>query len=327
MSRCRAPRLLIVGCGDVGLRFLRQQQTLIQAGRLRVFVLTSSASRIAELRALGATPILGNLDHAASLRRLAALADRVLMLAPPRATEIPQGSAAFNKYKNMSCSGSFDGEKPQKQHKKPIYDPRSAALQIALRRSRPPRQVVYASTSGVYGDCAGAHIDETQALRPQSERAARRVGAERIWRGSGLPVSVLRIPGIYALDRIDGTPATRLQKGTPVLAAADDVFTNHIHAEDLARACQLALWRARPQRTYHASDDSQLKMGEYFDLAAQLLGLPLPPRLPRAELEQVLNTIQLSFLRESRRLSNARIKAELGLRLAYPTPAQGLAQH
>jgi nucleoside-diphosphate-sugar epimerase len=105
------------------------------------------------------------------------------------------------------------------------------------------------------------------------------------------------------------------------------VFTNHIHAEDLARACQLALWRGRPQRAYHTSDDSQLKMGEYFDLAAQLLGLPPPPRLPRAELEQVLNTIQLSFLRESRRLSNARIKAELSLRLAYPTPAQGLAQH
>ena len=137
MSRCRAPRLLIVGCGDVGLRFLRQQQALIQTGRLRVFVLTSSAQRIPALRALGATPILGNLDHAASLRRLAALADRVLMLAPPRATEIPQGSAAFNHYKNMSCSGRFDGEKPQKQPEKTLNDGQAAALQaIAVAQSQ-----------------------------------------------------------------------------------------------------------------------------------------------------------------------------------------------
>jgi nucleoside-diphosphate-sugar epimerase len=255
---------------------------------------------------------------------LAALVDRVLMLAPPRGSEIQHGSAAFNDYKKVSCSGRFSAENSQKQPEKPIYDPRSAALQAALRRSSPPRHIVYASTSGVYGDCAGAVVDETQALHPQTARAARRVGAEYIWRSSGLPVSVLRIPGIYALDRVDGTPATRLNKATPVLQAADDVFTNHIHAEDLARACQLALWRGRPQRVYHASDDSQLKMGDYFDLAAQLLGLPPPPRLPRTQLAQVLSPTQMSFLTESRRLANRRLTAELGLRLAYPTPAQGL---
>ena len=81
----RRQRLLIVGCGDVGLRFLRQRQHLIQSGQLRVFVLTSSPKRIAELRALGAVPLLGNLDDSASLRRLRSLADRVLMLAPEMA--------------------------------------------------------------------------------------------------------------------------------------------------------------------------------------------------------------------------------------------------
>ncbi len=318
----RRQRLLIVGCGDVGLRFLRQRQHLIQSGQLRVFVLTSSPKRIAELRALGAVPLLGNLDDSASLRRLRSLADRVLMLAPPtgdKATPMRQ-----RHFKKMSYSGSFGGLKAQKYHQKPLLDPRSAALQITLRRGLPPAQVVYASTSGVYGDCAGAWIDETQPLAPQTERAARRVGAEGIWRSSGLPTSILRIPGIYALDREGGTPATRLAKGTPVLAAADDVFTNHIHADDLARACHLALWRGRPQRVYHASDDSQLKMGDYFDLAAALLGMPRPPRLPRAQLAQLLSPTQMSFLRESRRLDNARLKNELGLRLAYPTPAQGL---
>jgi nucleoside-diphosphate-sugar epimerase len=134
----------------------------------------------------------------------------------------------------------------------------------------------------------------------------------------------LRIPGIYALNREGGTPATRLAKGTPVLAAADDVFTNHIHADDLARACALALYKGKRGRVYHASDDSQFKMGDYFDLAAQYLGLPRPPRLPRTELEKVLSPVQMSFLAESRRLSNARIKTELGLRLRYPSPMQGL---
>ncbi len=322
MPFLRRQRLLIVGCGDVGLRFLRQRQTLIQSGQLRVFVLTSSPSRLAELRALGAVPLLGNLDDATSLRRLRSAASRVLMLAPP--TGDKPAPRQYRYFKKMSCSGSFGGLKAQKDYKKPISDPRSAALQITLRRGLPPAQVVYASTSGVYGDCAGAWIDETQPLAPQTDRAARRVGAEGIWRASGLPASVLRIPGIYALDRKDGTPATRLAKATPVLAAADDVFTNHIHADDLARACHLALWRGRPQRVYHASDDSQLKMGDYFDLAAQLLGMPRPPRLPRAQLAQVLSPAQMSFLRESRRLGNARLKKELGLRLAYPTPAQGL---
>ena len=328
MLRFRAPRLLIVGCGDVGLRFLRQQQNLIATGRLRVFVLTSSAQRIPELRTLGATAIVGNLDDAASLRRLAGLADRVLMLAPPATATQRHWPASFAQalrdYKNNSLSGRFFAENSQKDHQKPICDSRSLALQRALRHGHPPRQLVYASTSGVYGDCAGAYINETQAPRPQTDRAARRLGAERIWRASGLPISVLRIPGIYALDRKDGTPTTRLAKGTPVLASADDVFTNHIHADDLARACQLALWRGKPQRTYHASDDSQLKMGDYFDFAADLLGLPHPPRLPRLALAQVLSPVQMSFLAESRRLCNTRLKTELGLALHYPTPLQGL---
>ena len=323
MALLRSQRLLIIGCGDVGLRFLRQKHKLMQSGRLRVFVLTSSASRIAELRALGAVPILGNLDDAASLRRLAALAQRVLMLAPPT-TVHRAWPAAFQDHKKVSCSGRFDAEKSEKQPKKPLCDSRSLALQFALRRGLAPRQVVYASTSGVYGDCAGAYISETQSLAPQTERAARRVGAEHIWRLSGLPLSILRIPGIYALDREDGTPATRLAKGSPVLAAAEDVFTNHIHADDLARACALALFKGKRKRIYHASDDCHLKMGDYFDLAAQLLSLPAPPRLPRTQLAQVLSPMQMSFLAESRRLSNQRIKTELGLRLRYPSPAQGL---
>ena len=301
-------RLLIVGCGDVGQRVLP-----LALPHMRVYALSSSFESCAALRQLGVVPLLGNLDAPHTVRRLAGLAPRVLHLAPPNQQSNQQSN------QNDSCSGRFDRLNSLKDH-------RTIALSRVLRRGlRPPVQLVYGSTSGVYGDCAGAWVDESRALAPQSARAQRRLSAECSLRGSGLPLSILRIPGIYALDRANGTPATRLQKGTPVLLAAEDVYTNHIHADDLARACFLALWRGRPQRVYHVSDDSVSKMGDYFDLAADMLGLPRPPRLPRSDLEQVLGPMPMSFLRESRRLRNNRMRQELRLRLRYPTPKEGLA--
>ena len=135
---------------------------------------------------------------------------------------------------------------------------------------------------------------------------------------------VLRIPGIYAPDREGGTPRARLLKGTPVLQAADDVYTNHIHADDLARACVRALWRGKPQRIYNINDDTQLKMGDYFDLAADLCGLARPPRVPRNTAQEQLPLMLLSFMNESRLLDNTRMKRELKLVLRYPTVETGL---
>jgi nucleoside-diphosphate-sugar epimerase len=184
------------------------------------------------------------------------------------------------------------------------------------------------STSGVYGDCQGAKVDETRGVRPNTPRAQRRVDAERqvrfFGRGTGARASILRIPGIYAPDRAGGTPRERLLKGTPVLRAEDDVYTNHIHADDLARAAIAALWRGRPQRVYNASDDSELKMGEYFDLAAGLYGLPRPPRVSRSTAQEQLPLVLLSFMSESRRLDNARMKNELRVTLRHPTVDSGL---
>ena len=136
--------------------------------------------------------------------------------------------------------------------------------------------------------------------------------------------SILRIPGIYAADREGGTPRERLHKGLPALRAEDDVYTNHIHADDLARAFCRALWRALPQRVYNVSDDSDMKMGDYFDLAADLFGLQRPPRISRQQASQQLSPLQLSFMSESRRLYNVRMQRELGLRLRYPTVHSGL---
>ncbi len=290
-TRSRRPSLLIVGCGDIGLRVLR-----LVLPRVRVLALSSSPERLALLRERGAEPLAGNLDEPATLWRLGRVADAVLHLAPPP----PQGST----------------------------DPRTRALLAALARGGRVRRLVYASTSGVYGDAGGARFDETRAVHATTDRARRRVDAEaqlRLFgRRSGACVSILRVPGIYGVDRPGGHPRERLQRGTPVLDAADDVHTNHIQADDLARACVAALWRGRPGRAYHASDDTELKMGAYFDLAAQLSGLPPPPRVSRADAALQLGPMAMSFMSESRRLDNTRLKRELRLRLMYPTVLEGL---
>ncbi|OQW88391.1 MAG: NAD(P)-dependent oxidoreductase [Rhodoferax ferrireducens] len=290
-ARFRRERVLIVGCGDIGLRVAG-----LLRGRVRLLALTSSAARLPELRAQGITPLLGNLDAPASLRRLSGQASRVVHLAPP-----PEAGNT---------------------------DPRTQALMRGLRLRSLPESVVYGSTSGVYGDLQGDIATETRAVSPYTARAKRRIDAEyqvrHYGRASGVHSSILRIPGIYAPNRVGGTPRERLLRGTPMLCAQDDVYTNHIHADDLARACVAALWRGAPQRIYNTNDDTCLKMADYFELAADLYGLPRPERLTRAEAQQRLPLALLSFMSESRRMDNTRLKKELRLRLRYPTVVQGL---
>ena len=286
LKKTGKPRLLIIGCGDVGLRLLA-----LLRERFRIFAVTSQPARCAELRAAGAVPLLANLDCRASLARLAGLAPTIVHLAPPRA----------------------EGE----------GDRRTQNLIAILPEGG---RLVYISTTGVYGDCGAERFDETRSVAPQNARARRRVAAEhslRAWaRASGGHLSILRVPGIYAAERL---PLDRLRKGTPALIAADDVYTNHIHADDLAYLIVLALMRGQAQRVYHAVDDSDCKMAEYFDAVAEAFALPRAPRLARAELAQQVTPLLLSFMSESRRLHNTRIKTELGARLRYPSVTQGIA--
>ena len=283
--------MLLVGCGDIGLRVADRLR-----GRVSLTAVTSSAHRLAELRARGIRPLLGNLDQPASLQRLAGIATRIVHLAPP------------------------PGEG--------WTDLRTRALMALLCRRSPPMALVYGSTSGVYGHCDGALVQEWRIPRADTPRARRRLDAERAvrfaGRAGGIRSSILRIPGIYGIDREGGTPRPRLQKGTPVLRPEDDVYTNHIQADDLARACIAALWRGRPQRVYNVNDDSQLKMGDYFDLAADLYGLARPPRVARSTAQNALPLMLLSFMSESRRMDNTRMKRELRLRLLYPEVVMGL---
>ena len=287
MKKLGLPRVLILGCGDVGLRLVP-----LLLPRYRVLAVTSNPDRRAELRAAGAIPIVADLDAPLTLGSLARLAPTIVHLAPPQS----------------------EGR----------IDRRTRNLAAILPEGA---RLVYVSTTGVYGDCAGASFDETRSVRPQNARAVRRVDAEtvlRAWarRRQG-KLSILRVPGIYAADRL---PLERLHKGLPALVAQEDVHTNHIHADDLARICLAAMRLGAPNRVYHAVDDTDLKMGDYFDAVADAAGLSRPPRLPRSELERSVSPMMLSFMSESRRLHNARIKEELGVQLRYPDVQSLLAQ-
>jgi nucleoside-diphosphate-sugar epimerase len=277
------PSILIIGCGDIGLRVVKQ----LLPGH-RIYALTSQQSRFQELREVGATPILGNLDQPESLWRLAGLAQTVIHLAPP------QNSG------NRDC--------------------RTCNLvRILAQGSNAVRRLIYISTTGVYGDHRGAKVSEVTPVNPESERAIRRVDAERILRlwgpAHGVAVSILRVPGIYAADRL---PTERLESQTPALPPEEDAYSNHIHSDDLARLVCAAVYHGKPQRIINVCDGGEKKMGDYFDEVADTFGLKRLTRISRNELQKVVSPILWSFMRESRRVTNTRLP-ELKRPLRYPS--------
>ena len=278
-------RILIIGCGDIGLRVAKQL-----AKNYQVYALTSQKTRFQELRSVGATPILGDLDKPDSLWRLSGLAQTVIHLAPPQ-------NVGHRDCRTRNL------------------------LRILSQGSGVVRRFIYISTTGVYGDHKGERVIESTPVKPQSERAKRRVDAERVLRlwalGHGVALTILRVPGIYALDRL---PIERIQSRTPALLAAEDAYSNHIHSDDLARLICAAVYHGKPQRVINASDGGEAKMGDYFDAVADAFGLERPPRLPAAELEKIVSPMLWSFMKESRRVSNGRLK-ELKTPLRYPSVA------
>ncbi len=298
------PRLLIVGCGDIGSRIVARLQR-----RFRVFAVVSGPEGARRVREAGAVPVVHDLDRLGSCAALGGLARRVIVLVP------------------TSTQGKIDRRTPH------LLRALFTLPAAAGRRNRPsgpgsrrfatsaPPRLVYASTSGVYGDRRGAWTDETTPPHPGNDRAHRRLDAERRMRASRWRAAVLRVPGIYAADRL---PRERLQQAIPVLPPDQDVFTNHIHAEDLARTCLAALFRGAPTRVYNVVDDTQMVLGEYLDVVADRLGLPHPPRASGETLRAAAGPQRMSFLNESRRLRNGRMKRELRMRLTYPDIHAGL---
>jgi nucleoside-diphosphate-sugar epimerase len=181
-----------------------------------------------------------------------------------------------------------------------------------LRRA--PLHLVYVSTTGVYGDCQGAWVDENSVVAPHSARAIRRVAAEQLclqWaktHGERVRLSILRAPGIYALERL---PVAQLLAGGVVLSETDDSVSNHIHADDLARALVFALqcpWVQGNIRLWNVCDDEPLAMAVWYGVLANALGLPAPKTLSRAQMQAQVSPMRWSFMCESRRVSNQALK-------------------
>lgn len=372
--RFRRQRLLIIGCGDVGQRVVQQLHHGWQ-----VIGVARSDETLQKIRAAGAMAMQADDAH-----RLARWATHVLHAAPPASRDgevtdrLTRGwlqalARARGQRARMTSRPGRTHRLSARSMGSLLAVPAPATQAPSRSQHTPAPRLVYLSTTGVYGDRGGAFTRETDTLQPLTDRARRRVDAERQVRfglhrpdssnhrpdGSNasspraahphadstrsdsgdsahvsgarhrrlqqppLPALVLRVPGIYAADRL---PVERLRQQVPALIPADDVITNHIHADDLACIARTALLRGPRQRVINAVDDSQMTLGDYLDQVADRLGLPRPPRLSRAELTRTLSEVRMSFMRESRRLDTRRLKRELRVRLQWPTVAEFLAR-
>lgn len=367
--RFRRQRLLIIGCGDIGQRVVQQLHHGWQ-----VMGVARSDETLQKIRTAGALAMRADDAH-----RLARWATHILHAAPPASRDgevtdrLTRGwLQALARARGQRARTT---SRPGRAHRLGTRSmgtllavPAPATQAPSRSRHTPAPRLVYLSTTGVYGDRGGAFTRESDTLQPLTDRARRRVDAERqvrfgIHRPDGsnagsrraahphadsarpdsahrdsahvsgarhrhlqqppLPALVLRVPGIYAADRL---PVERLRQQVPALVSADDVITNHIHADDLARIARTALLRGPRQRVINAVDDSQMTLGDYLDQVADRLGLPRPPRHSRAELARTLSEVRMSFMRESRRLDTRRLKRELRVRLQWPTVADFLAR-
>jgi len=182
----------------------------------------------------------------------------------------------------------------------------------------------YLSTTGVYGDRGGDWVDETATCTPATERGEWRLAAEREWLAyrheTGLPVHIFRLAGIYGPGR---GPLAKVRDGTARRIVKPGQVFSRIHVEDIATVLEASIERPHPGAVYNVCDDEAAPPEEVIAHAAELLGLPVPPAEPFDTAE--MTPMARSFYAESKRVSNARIKSELGVELAYPTYREGLA--
>lgn len=194
--------------------------------------------------------------------------------------------------------------------------------------SSAPSHIIYISTTGVYGDYSGAWTNESSNINPTTTRAILRADAEHqlctFTKKNKTSLTILRSPGIYALERL---PLKRLHECKPILNSNEDIYSNHIHADDLAMMCVAALNKENDLSIYNACDDHPIKMGDWFCALAKVMNLTTPQRHNKKNLTQLLSPLELSFISESRRLSNQKIKDELGISLQYPSVLDFLNKH
>lgn len=289
--------ILISGCGDIGKRVAR---LILAQSREQVIVhgLTRNKDTARDLENLGIQPVIVDLDDPATLKNLPSKDTTVFHLAPP-----PNDGQGENRTK----------------------DPRFRALLEAFNHSGFPKKVVLLSTTAVYGDCQGEWVDETAEISPQTDRGRRRLDAElalRDWaEENNVSYVILRVSGIYGPGRL---PIERLKKSLPILREDLAPFSNRIHQDDLAMVCVAAGERAPSGAIYNVCDGHPSTMSHYFKSIATALDLPAPPEINREQAEKQLSAGMLSYLSESRRLSNKKMLDELGVTLKYPDLAAGL---
>jgi nucleoside-diphosphate-sugar epimerase len=281
--------VLIIGCGDVGVRVARLEQAQGRA----VAGLVRNEAGAERLLGFGVAPVMGDLDDAESLAALPAAGALLYYFAPP-----PGGGP---------------------------WDTRMRNFCAAVSRDNAPAKVVYISTSGVYGDCGGAWVTEETPVNAQTSRAKRRLDAETVvieWGGRlGVPVVILRVTGIYGPGRL---PLARLREGHPVLREEESPPTNRIHADDLAAVCIAAAEKGTAGEIINVSDGQPGTMSQFFNTAADLLGVPRPPQVTMTEARRVMTPMMLSYLTETRRMDNRRMRERLGVTLRYPELESGL---
>jgi len=279
---------LIIGCGYLGQRVAGRY---LRSGRGVSGVVRSRASAM-NLESAGVTAIRADLDQP-PLPLLPLAGAELFIFTPP-----PGDGVVDRRIGELLRTFSYQGD---------------------------PARVVYLSTTGVYGDCAGEWVDEQRPVVPQAPRALRRWDAEQQLCGwseaAGGELVILRVAGIYGPGKL---PLERLRKGLPMVCEAEAPYSNRIHIDDLLQVCVAAMAKGRPGTVYNVSDGHPTTMTDYFNRLADLAGLPRPPLIPLAAGEGRLSAGMLSYMRESRRLDNRRMLDELEVVLRYPDLLSGL---
>ena len=278
----------IVGCGDIG----RRVASLYQKDNIDARALVSSAASASQCQQLNLDTLIYDLDADNLLDSQAFENAQLFYFVPPPKTGVED-----------------------------------TRLQKFLSQvAQLPKKIVLISTTGVYGDSQGKWIDEDFTLNPVADRAKRRLSAENTLRNWAKRYQkefvILRVPGIYAKDRL---PLQRLKKGLPVVNEAEAGWTNRIHADDLARICKRAMEIKPASTVYNATDGSPSTMTDYFNQITDFAGLPRPPQISMEQAVATLSKGMVSYLKESRRISNDRLIRELGIELEYPDLLSGLS--
>ncbi len=280
--------VLIIGCGDTG----RRLAALYRAAGHAVTGLVRSAASSEALQAAGTGVIRTDLD-ADDLPGLPSRGALLFYFAPP--VDVGQD------------------------------DVRIERLLAHLELTGLPARFLYMSTTGVYGDCGGRWIDETEPLKPATHRAQRRISAERAverWCAArAVPWILLRVPAIYGPGRL---LTERLKSGMPTVKPEECSFTNRIHIHDLNAACHAAMQRAPGGAIYNVCDGHPSTITDYLLLLAELTGMPKPPLISMHEAERTLSPSIMSFLKESKRIRNDKLLRELDFTLRYPDLKSGL---